>query len=85
MVDTEASGVTDEGGQQDTSRTQLDMGTFTGSVNDLTVDVDVSGATVDVTVQGGTAAPIQVQTDVRQPYLTVTYCIALQGVFPSRN
>lgn len=85
VVDTEASGVTDEGGQQNSSTESVDMGTFTGSVNDLTVDVDVSGATVDVTVQGGKAAPIQVQTDVRQPYLTVTYCIALQGLFPSRS
>jgi len=76
VVDTEASGVTDEGGQQNSSTESVDMGTFTGSVNDLTVDVDVSGATVDVTVQGGKAAPIQVQTDVRQPYpySYILYC-----------
>ena len=85
VVDTEASGVTGDGGQQNTSTESVDMGTFTGSVDDLTVNVDVSGATVDVTIQGGSAAPIQVQTDVRQPYLTVKYCVALVGTFPSRN
>lgn len=56
----------------------------------------VDGATVTVNTYGtnptGTASPQAISTaggsqphDNMQPYLTMNYCIALVGVFPSRN
>jgi microcystin-dependent protein len=44
----------------------------------------MKGAAVAVTVTTASAGGGQAH-DNRQPYLALTYCIALQGVFPSPN
>lgn len=59
-----------------------------GSVANLPVDLSlqVSGSGGDGTVTVEPAGqPAQQQVDVRNPFLAISFCIALQGYYPARN
>jgi microcystin-dependent protein len=56
----------------------------TATYSSAAPDANMKGAAVAVTVTTASAGGGQAH-DNRQPYLALTYCIALQGVFPSPN
>lgn len=52
-----------------------------GSPANVNMGAKVAGAAEVLTGNAGGSQPISVE----QPYLVLNYCIALQGIFPSRN